>query len=549
MSSVFDFLRSDRFGVDWLKRHIKIPHAESATVGGYNPKHNPAITAIYEFVPAHKFRELYLVKSSQCGASLHALLLLVHQRTHGKKGNSIVVSDSQKNSKDLGRRFEAMLTASFPDYTNYRKRNDKAQETKTFSDGMAWFLGAGNAGQLASRQAPICIADEVDKHPKLLLEANTLALLAQRMKTHKDGVLYGFSTPTSTQGQIWEAYQAATHKGSVFLPCPHCGQHFDSYKALDLDRLQIRCTECSLTITEAQRVKAAQSPIIQLIDGQERPTKGMSLGLTYSDVANPSVDLDYQLERLRKTDNPATKREILQNTFAIPYDAEVDIAIKATQLISRQDHKETGTQGKILLGVDVQADCFKFVQVQLLIDDVHFDMKILNRGEVSEIRELDPYVLQSAACLIDDGGRRTWEVRQNITRFNGRLILSKGSGRSPKGGQLYWNSKVNIRKDGLTGTTLLIHFLDEVLKEYTYNMMDAGRINLQKFVSDREFMAELASERRQLIRSRHGRLSDPWVARGKNDYGDALKLCCLLKMISDDHEKKQVDKTPNKVQL
>lgn len=537
MSKFFSFLRSKRFGASWLSSNIIIPEDESSTVGKYNPRHNPAMTALFDFFTENKFRELHLVKSSQCGASFHVLCNLVHQRTDGIKGNAILVSDSSQNSKDLGERFEQIISASFPLATSYRKRNDKGKVVKRFVDGKVWLLGSGNPGQLASRQAVFLCGDEVDKHKKQSKEANTTALLRQRMKTHKEhGRMFCLSTPTTPDGQIWTNYLMCEHKASPFLQCPHCKEHVDSYEVLDLSDISLRCPSCKVEWTEEERIEAAENPVIKLTSGHGIPSKGMMLGATYSDVANPNVDISEAIRELKRAMIPERKREILQNVFARPHDNEVEIAIKAAQLTITQDKAYNGKLGAKFLGIDVQSDCFKYVQLQEYVEDERFALKIVARGTVSSLSEIQHLIQESKAATIDDGGARTWEVRPIVAQLEGKLLLSKGRGRTT---DIYSWRWVKVRKDGQAGNIPLLLFFDDVIKDYAYTMLDNGKVDIGEFIGDREFVNELVAERKAEVFSRHGRPKLEWIVRQKNDYGDAYKMASLLHLIALEHRSRK----------
>lgn len=85
------------------------------------------------------------------------------------------------------------------------------------------FVGSHSAANLASRPARLVIMDEVDKFDDGGKgEADAVDLAEQRTKAQPFPLRVKTSTPTLTDGLIWQQFVRGDQR-RCFLPCPHCG--------------------------------------------------------------------------------------------------------------------------------------------------------------------------------------------------------------------------------------------------------------------------------------------------------------------------------------
>jgi phage terminase large subunit GpA-like protein len=84
------------------------------------------------------------------------------------------------------------------------------------------FVGSNSAANLASRPVRVLVADEVDKFAQASeTEADALDLAEQRLKAFSSSKLFLTSTPTTTEGRIWQRFLRGDQR-RYYLPCPHC---------------------------------------------------------------------------------------------------------------------------------------------------------------------------------------------------------------------------------------------------------------------------------------------------------------------------------------
>jgi DNA-directed RNA polymerase subunit RPC12/RpoP len=92
-----------------------------------------------------------------------------------------------------------------------------------FRDATLTFIGSNSPANLASRPAGLLFMDETDKFAMPSdREAGAVALAENRTKSYTNAMRVKASTPTTGDGEIWQAFTAADQR-FYFVPCPHCG--------------------------------------------------------------------------------------------------------------------------------------------------------------------------------------------------------------------------------------------------------------------------------------------------------------------------------------
>lgn len=139
------------------------------------------------------------------------------------------------------------------------------------------FVGSNSPANLASRPVRILIADEVDKFAAATeKEADALDLAEQRLKAFSSSKAFLTSTPTTTEGRIWQRYLRGDQR-RFYIPCPNCKESIrlewrqvkwdETAKMPDgkWDFGKVRasahyeCQLCKSPISDAQKVAALRS--------------------------------------------------------------------------------------------------------------------------------------------------------------------------------------------------------------------------------------------------------------------------------------------------
>jgi phage terminase large subunit GpA-like protein len=93
-----------------------------------------------------------------------------------------------------------------------------------FRDCTVNFVGSNSPANLASRPIGLLIMDETDKFAEpSSKEAGAVALAENRTKSFTNALRVKTSTPTTREGEIWQAFLAGDQR-YYYVPCPHC-QH------------------------------------------------------------------------------------------------------------------------------------------------------------------------------------------------------------------------------------------------------------------------------------------------------------------------------------
>lgn len=93
-----------------------------------------------------------------------------------------------------------------------------------FRDCTVNFVGSNSPANLASRPIGLLIMDETDKFAEpSAREAGAVALAENRTKSFTNALRVKTSTPTTAEGEIWQAFLAGDQR-FYFVPCPHCGE-------------------------------------------------------------------------------------------------------------------------------------------------------------------------------------------------------------------------------------------------------------------------------------------------------------------------------------
>ncbi len=86
-------------------------------------------------------------------------------------------------------------------------------------------VGSNSPANLASRPVRVAVLDEVDKFDNGgREEADAVSLAEQRTKSFARPLRVKTSTPTLSDGLIWQEYMKGDQR-RFFVPCPHCGRH------------------------------------------------------------------------------------------------------------------------------------------------------------------------------------------------------------------------------------------------------------------------------------------------------------------------------------
>ena len=103
-----------------------------------------------------------------------------------------------------------------------KRRHSFKKLHQEFGPSVIDFVGSNSPANLAARPARVVILDEVDKFPvEQRTEADAVSLATQRTKSFASPKRIMASTPTLTDGLIWQAWLRGDQR-RYHVPCPHC---------------------------------------------------------------------------------------------------------------------------------------------------------------------------------------------------------------------------------------------------------------------------------------------------------------------------------------
>lgn len=168
-------------------------------------------------------RRITLCFGTQLGKS-ETLMNLIGYCVDEDPGSMLMVYPTDELARSISKnRIEPMIR-SCPALE--AKWNPTASETLElqFSGMYLALVGANSPSKLASRPVKYLLFDEVDKFPvRAGKDSSPIELASERTKTFSYRKEVLASTPTYSEGVIWQEFLNSQVKKRYFVPCPQCG--------------------------------------------------------------------------------------------------------------------------------------------------------------------------------------------------------------------------------------------------------------------------------------------------------------------------------------
>lgn len=563
---------------DYCERNIFIRGTENADyAGAYSRDVTPSVCRLmgefFDGGDGERWRSCYGTKGSQSGLSMHALMGMVRKADYAP-GNVVFGIDSQANARDMSERFTGFLRAA-PSMESVvaAVSEDDLSGLKVSLPGMdCWFVGAGSVGQIASKPGvSLVVVDEVENHKVPKKDVETLGLFEARGKATISGKLLAFSKPTVEEGQIWRAVKRGSgHRD--FLPCPHC-EHFqylrhqqlrwkhcrDESGELDLELIRAgafyECEECGEAIGEESKewmlrrgeVRATHY-VEREVDGEKKMVPGWEPGVMsfyHSDLyarweGSRWGDIAVALEVAGR--DPSRLKSVYLDLLGIAWKegGGKRVRLEDVTAMKRSFLRGTSPFKPRFVGMyaDTQDDRWK---AGLMAYSGEGDFALCDVGEFMTWENVKKFFVRGVefegkrysaqVALVDEGGHRTWEVRQNCRRLYPKFHPSKGLG----GVQTQGKDTVHWRKFDLFKTSgdcpqkvKVLNYDDDAYRAFLYRTLILDREKDEErthgelmFFSDIDegTLLELCHEYQVKKLGRWG-----WETDGPNDFGDVVKM-------------------------
>ena len=562
----------ERLGfVDWCEENLTLRKNENADYAG--PYKRGLVIPMgrlwEEFMDAGAggaWSELAVAKSSQSTCTFHALAAIA-RKAQEDPGNVVYAIHSQQEAANISDRLLALLEDS-PGTAGVLEAmagDDKAAGRIKMPEMTAWLVGAGSAGNLASKPGVgLVVIDEVDKHKQLRGEARTVDLLRQRGKVTVGRKLAEFSTPTLDTGQIWGDVTAGSgHR--YFVPCLECGLMQwlkpkqlryetlrDGNGELDLERVRretvYECEGCGHGMEEREKAEMMRGGAWRATNFREvkvageverRPRwKPGCMSAYFSDLYamwEGSSWGDLAVEKIAAKRDPLKLQDLVNGRYGEAFKQGAARRVQVADVLALRGSYKRGEvpEAPVLVTgqADTQDDCWKAVVSGWTARGDHMvsDWGLFLRWQdvlaffKKGVRH-DGRQHMAKFVLVDEGGHRTREVRRLCLPLRPVFFPSKGRGGVQVVNTLDWK-KYTVDKGGVEEVDVLTYDDDGFRRLlYRTRILDAGKDPDVPWMSlpaeaDPEFARELASEFLVRRGSKWG-----WETDGANDFGDGVKL-------------------------
>ena len=249
---------------EWADNNRVLSSNVSAEPGKWRTSRTPYLRGIMDSFIDPEVEVIVFVKCTQVGGT-EAILNMIGYLICQDPGPTMVVYPTEKLANFTSEnRIEPMILVSDKLNDRYLERISKTIELHFTSMilSLAW---ANSPTQLASKPTRYIFLDETDKYPKSSKkEADPISLARERTKTFPNKKICMASTPTYTDGPIWQEFQAADRKLKYYMPCPHCGEYIEfKFKNLKFKTdspeeaflsAEYICQCCGNVITDGEKV-------------------------------------------------------------------------------------------------------------------------------------------------------------------------------------------------------------------------------------------------------------------------------------------------------
>lgn len=209
--------------------------AESPLGGRWNTDNTPYLRKIMDCFTDTSTEIISFLKPSQVGATEIGINICAYTIDHDPARLLYVMPDEEL-AKDfsIDRLKKAFETTPSVAEKLLKAERGKALVTR-FPGGFIRLTGAQSPAKLASWAIPRVVMDEVDKYPRWSgKEASPIKLVTERTKNFPWRKIMIMSTPTTENGNVYQAYINSDVKYKFYLPCPECGE----WQTLDFEHLK-----------------------------------------------------------------------------------------------------------------------------------------------------------------------------------------------------------------------------------------------------------------------------------------------------------------------
>jgi predicted RNA-binding Zn-ribbon protein involved in translation (DUF1610 family) len=441
------------------------------------------------------------------------------------------------------------------------RRHDVKKLQQFIGDSVVNFFGSNSPANLSSTPARVAIQDEVDKFSSgTSKEADAANLADQRTKRFSNPKRYKSSTPTMTDGLIWQEF-LKTDQRRRFVPCPNCGKYVvlvwsremtilpqlgsEAYirwdkeakrpdKTWDLDRVEqsarAECPHCGFHIRDGMKTAMDRAGEWRPTQSAARGYRGWHLSSLYANGTETTFG-KLAVKFLQAKRSIMGLQGFINGDLAEPWESQDSRSERTEVIIIGGSKLENALR---IMTVDVQEVAPYFWIV--LRDWSDGPSRLHWCGHVDtweEVREVQITNGVDDDCVVLDSGSKTQEVYENclrwgklVPRANGMPIWhgwlpSKGRERDAK----WIDPKTKVARPFVLGRAALPHkrfelplleFNGDSIKDVLARLRKSGKPfawELNETADDEYFRHLDAEVRKPLAVGRTGKVVWTWCKR------------------------------------
>lgn len=228
-SNLLDFRRSlyrptpRQTVVQWAESNLKLTQRQTEHPGPFSTAVRP-----YTREPMETWKDPGVAETTLCWGSQTAktttLMAGLAWLIDNEPSPALWLMPTENLARSFSKsRWLPMLEDSPVMVSHFPAQSDKITNLEqNFDRCTLTFVGSNSPANLASRPVRILIGDEVDKFAQATeREADALDLAEQRLKAFSSSKAFLTSTPTITEGRIWQRFLRGDQR-RYYIPCPHC---------------------------------------------------------------------------------------------------------------------------------------------------------------------------------------------------------------------------------------------------------------------------------------------------------------------------------------
>ncbi len=476
---------------EWAATNRYLTAAETAEPGRWKNERTPYLVGIMDAAADPAIQKIVVMKSTQIGFS-ECIRNVLGYYIDQDPGPCLLVMPDEKSAKEaIDERIKPLIDHSPVLQTHL---TDRAWDVKLSSiklDTMPIYTGwSGSPQTLATRPCRYVFLDEVDKYARYSgREADPISLALERTRTFggRKKVFAG-SSPTTSEGTIYQLFIACADRRTYRVPCPKCGSYqqlsFDAIKwpkglegdaktraqTVRADNLAwYECKKCHVKLTDHDKMSmlsrglwASEGVELDVRGVPDRPSPvSTDVGFHINALYSPWVKWsEVAANFLASKDYAPTLQNFRNSWLGEPFEIQVGRQT-GEAMLTKTLPENVGLMdvvpdwaSVIYATADVQSDHFWYVirawgwgnRSQLIRHGMCFTFDELYRVCMESAFPIAGRNGQSMRCpaLIIDSGARTSEVYDFAFRMAPRVIPVKG-GSTGRSGQTWYSTALKER--------------------------------------------------------------------------------------------------------